>query len=150
MPKKIKNKKTRNEAQKDDCLTCLGRWTSCHEAVGWRTSHSPRVQRSQRPTAAAASLCWLTNCHGTTHTHLARAARFLWRTPGPFPSIVKQICLMFPLFRSSLQKTADARSSCVSFPYVLPHNKLFGLPGLSQNSFVFENEAYQRRGQNNI
>ena len=65
----------------------------------------------------------------------------------PLP-IVKQICLMFPLFRSSLQKTADARSSCVSFPYVLPHNKTFRLPGFGQNCFLFENEAYQMRGQN--
>lgn len=65
----------------------------------------------------------------------------------PLP-IVKQICLMFPLFRSSLQKTADARSSCVSYPYVLPHNKIFALPRFGQNCFMFENEAYQMKGQN--
>jgi hypothetical protein len=54
MPK-IKNKKTRNETLKDDCLTCLKRWRSCYDTVGWRTFQNPRVQRTQRPTAAASS-----------------------------------------------------------------------------------------------
>ena len=117
MPMKIKNKKTRNEPQKDDCLACLSRWTSCHEAVGWRTSRSPRVLRHQRPTAAASS-CWPTAM--APHPFGSCSPLPLAHT-WPLP-IVKQICLMFPLFRWSLQKTADARSSCVSFPYVLPQN----------------------------
>jgi hypothetical protein len=57
---------------------------------------------------------------------------------------------MFPPFRSSLQTTADAWSTSASFPYSLPHNKIFGLPGFGQNCFIFENEASQMTGQMHI
>jgi len=75
MPTKRKNKKTRNEPQKDDCLTCLSRWTSCHEAVGWRTSQSPRVQRpSGQQLPSALRQLMLTNCHGTSLIWLVQPA----------------------------------------------------------------------------
>ena len=145
MPKKIKNKKTRNETQKDDCLTCLSRWPSCHEDVGCPTSQNPRVQQSQRPTAAAsltASSCWPTAMPPHSFGSCSPLPlAYTW----PLPS---EADLSFPLFRPSLQKTADARSSCVSFPYVLPYNKIFGLPGFGHNCFIFEKEAHQMRGQN--
>jgi hypothetical protein len=103
------------------------------------------VQCSQRPTAAAsltASKCWPTAMPPHTLIWLVQPASSAYTWPLP---IGKQICLTFPLFRPSLQKTADVRSPCVSFPYVLPHNKIYGLPGFGQNCFIFENKAYQMR-----
>ena len=133
MPKKIKNKKTWNETQKDDYLRCLSRWRSCHE-LGCGLAHLTKPTREAVPAPNSCRQLMLTNCHATNSFGSCNPLPLEYTWPLP---IAKQIWLMFPLFRSSLQKTADARSTCASFPNALPHNKIFGPPGFGQNCFIF-------------